>query len=82
MSISAALVQRFRTGAGQVLDVSLTEAALALASPFLAGAIGENRALKQGASPCPVALLFTAAIAVRMTVGLPLAPLNLSFRKC
>ena len=78
----AALVQRFRTGAGQVLDVSLTEAALALASPLLAGAIGENRALKTGASPCPVALLSTAAIAVRMTVGLPLAPLNPSFRKC
>ena len=51
MSISAALVQRFRTGVGQVLDISLTESALALAAPLLAGAIGEGRQLRAGQEP-------------------------------
>ncbi|MGC6509646.1 MAG: CaiB/BaiF CoA transferase family protein [Myxococcota bacterium] len=48
MSISAALVKRFRTGKGQVIDVSLTDSALALSAPLLAGAIGESRLLKAG----------------------------------
>ena len=48
MSICAALVKRFRFGVGQVLDISLTDSALALAAPVLAGAIGENRGLRPG----------------------------------
>lgn len=48
MAISAALVKRYRKGTGQVLDVSLSDAALALASPILAGAHGEHRELRPG----------------------------------
>lgn len=40
--ICAALAERARTGRGRVLDVSLAEAALWVASPLLAGATGEG----------------------------------------
>jgi crotonobetainyl-CoA:carnitine CoA-transferase CaiB-like acyl-CoA transferase len=48
MQVSMALFARERTGKGCVLDISLTESALAMYAPMLTGLLAEGRSAKEG----------------------------------